>query len=360
MYNLYDGNMTISTVSTIFISSLLIQAVLIKGSSLPLVLVAFGTWIILDSVNRKKVDRRQVAMLSSLIAASIIVYAAFFYLPGYSTSSYEINLYMDRLYNMDLVREAVEVMGDHWITVSAFAVISIVSYRLLLVHLPLSSYGAAVGMAFLAGVAMYLFMRYGANYYMLAIVCITNVYCLACVANHWTRLNWMVKAAAVAAVLLSLYPISSGGRPSASIMLSRKAANYFPLTPEKLQLYKELESVSERESLVFTTSLAGAPTGIADNYYPAALSGRSFYLGGYRLRTQAFPGLGERLEFVRQFTPASQEDHRRLKELGVDFVLIETADLESTERRETLEAIASSPLYHVVFRNEAGVLLVPM
>lgn len=360
LHKLYDGSINVTTRSTILVSVLLSQAVLIKGSSLPLILTAFGAWIGIEAVNRKRLDGSHLAILASLILASGIVYVAFFYAPGFTASPYDLNLYVNRLYSIHLVREAVELMGVHWIVVSAVAAASMLSYRLLLVYLPFSSYGGAVGTAFLTGIAMYLFMRYGANYYVLAMVCLTNVYCLTMTALHWTRLKWIVKTAVVACAFLSLYPISNGGYPSASIMLSRKADNYYPLTQEKLRLYRQLEAVSERESLIFTTSLAAASSGVADNYYPAALSGRTFYLGGHRLKTQAFPGLAERLEFVRQFTPLSPEDHRRLKELGVDFVLIETGDLRRTERDSTLEAVAASPLYRVIFENEAGVLLEPL
>jgi len=352
-----DGSLPISAAVSGLLSLLLAQAMLIKGSSLPLVMVGFGAWIGCEAIVKRRITGAHIAMLTAFAMAAGMVYVIFYYYPGYSVTSSDFTIFISRLYDLDLARETVDLLGDKQAVLWTASIVSILSYRIVLAFLPFRAYGGAILAAFLSGVVMYLCIRYAANYYLLAIVCVANMYCLTKLAHHWNRISKVVRVAVVVAVVLSLYPLSSGGRPSAAIMLSRKAANYYPLTREKQSLYEELRTVSNSESLIFTTSLAGAPSGVPDNYYPAALSGRQFYLGGFRLKVQELPGLEERLAFVEGFTPVSPDDRRRLEELGVDFVLIETADLESSERRKTLDAVSSSLLYRLVFQNGAGVIL---
>jgi hypothetical protein len=359
LYLLANGTMHETGKVALMLSVLFAQAVLIKGSSMPLVMAAFGAWVAFEAISRKRLQGAHVLILGSFAASAILVYFVFYYYPGYAVGSSDFTIFTHRLYEMDIVREAVEIMGDRPVMVWGVAIVSIVSFRFILALIPFKAYTGAVLAAFATAVAMYICIRYAANYYLLAIVCVANMYALTQLALHWDRVAWIVRFAIVSAVLLSIYPFSGGGRPTAQITLSRKADTYFPLTPDKRRLYESLRSVSNRESLIFTTSIEGAPSGVPDNYYPAALSGRQFYLGGYRLRVQELPGLQERLDFVTTFTAASPSDRRRLDELGVDFVLIETADLPETERQSTLDAIESSPFYRIVYQNSAGVILAP-
>lgn len=359
LYKFHDRSINISTRSSVLIVLLAAQAVLIKGSSLPLIVAGFGAWIGIEAIRQRRLERSHLAIFATLVAVSIAVYIAFFHLPGYSPAADEIEMHESRLYSMHLVRKATEFLGNHWIVMTVPALFSILSYRLVLVFLPPITFGGAVGAAFMAGLVLYLVMEYGANYYVLPAVCITNVYVLTNAALHRDRMNRIAKAGILAAVVLSLYPISNAGFPTASLVLSRKAENYYPLTKEKRRLYEALEAMSSRESLIFTTAVSAARNGIPDNYYPAALTGRTFYLGGHRLKTQWFPGLQERVDFVRQFLPNSREDYRKLKDLGVDLVLIETADLDSTVLDNVRGAVAETSFYDVVFRNEAGMLLKP-
>jgi hypothetical protein len=151
--------------------------------------------------------------------------------------------------------------------------------------------------------------------------------------------------------------MTGGSAPKAYVKLQREAENYFPLTREKLDLYRQLQAVSVRESLIFTPSVAASRFGIPDNYYPAAITGRQFYLGGYRLRMQTLPGLEERVAFVKSYSPASGADYRRLKSLGVNLVLIEMSDLPPVRRGVVHEAIAASEWYRLVYQNDAGAIL---
>jgi hypothetical protein len=359
LYLLANGTVHATGKVVFMLSALFAQAALIKGSSMPLVMAAFGAWVTSDAISRKRLRGWHVLILGSLAASAALVYFVFYYYPGYAVAPSDFTIFTHRLYEMDIVRKAVETMGNRPVIVWMAAFVSIVSFRFILALVPFKAYTGAILAAFASGVAMYICIRYAANYYLLAVVCVANMYALTQLALHWNRIAWVFRIAIVGAVLLSIYPLSSGGRPTAHITLSRKADTYFPLTPEKRRLYERLRSVSNRESLIFTSSIEGAPSGVPDNYYPAALSGRQFYLGGYRLRIQELPGLQERLDLVKSFTAVSPAHRRRLDDLGIDFVLIETADLAESERQSTLADIESSPFYRIVYQNSAGVILAP-
>ncbi len=359
LYLIHDDRIELSRKVILLISILFAESILIKGSSLPILMAAIGSWMVFDMVGRKKADNLHIASVLMLVLVSGIIYLVFFYFPGYSIESSPFTLHVDRLYELDLVREVSELAGAHGLLIAVASAASIISYRFLLLVRPIDAYSGALLVAFASGVVMYLTIQYGANYYLLAIVSVTNMFCLTWLACEWSRVTWMVRITSVAAVLLSLYPVHGGGYAFTQIMLDRKADTYYPLTPEKRQLYDELASVSDRQSLIFTTAVLAAPSRVKDYYYPAALSGRQFYLGGHRLRVHALPGLEDRRNFQRAFSPMSPDDLRHLEDLGVDFVLIETADLAPAERDAMHEAVESTSLYDTVFRNDAGVILSP-
>ncbi len=157
---------------------------------------------------------------------------------------------------------------------------------------------------------------------------------------------------------LSIYPISSNGFQMKRWQVG-EINRYYPVSHERIELYRFLNKHTDQNEIIFTPSIYGAVDFSADNFYPAAFSKRIFYLGGYTYGSiKQYKNFKERLEFVDAFS-FKKEQFTNLKNKNIKTVLIEYKGNKLGLSENIDKAINSTETksYKMLFYNSAGIII---
>ena len=211
---------------------------------------------------------------------------------------------------------------------------------------------------FAAGFVFFVFFSNNPSYFLFPALFMGNLLALKVLRRQFVDFHWALKIVCAMLLLLSIYPIANGGRLNATKKLETKAATYYPLTPDRVELYQQLNSSSDSSDLIFTPSVYATDKLTADNFYPAALSGRQFFMGGYR-----FGGIDLQLEFTQRldlvdnFSLSDVSQFEMLKAAGATYVLVERRGNKSNVAKSLDDLIKQNTgPYRIEFSNSAGAI----
>lgn len=173
--------------------------------------------------------------------------------------------------------------------------------------------------------------------------------------NNITKLNLII---ILSLLSLSIYPISSYGFQMKR-WLDAENKRYYPITNDRIELYRFLNKTVDKTNVVFTPSIYGSTENSADNFYPAAISRRVFYLGGYEYgNIRYYDDFKSRLSIVNNFS-FSRGQLEQLKRDNVKFVLVEYLGNKSdlTDEINKIIQLGNNDQYEVLYFNSGGVVL---
>ena len=339
-----------------------VLATLTKGSSLPLMLCGLGVWLVVLTIVNRQIFPLAWLLVFTATIAGLSTYILFF--QGSSLAKSTL------VFSVAGFRKTLwaSVSNKLSITLPAFlqAIIllfSIISFRLIAFRKPKNPIVWFWAGYLMAGTGFYFFYSNNPNYFLFPALFLGNLVTLKVIRKSFFDFHWITKIEVVLLVALTLYPVATGGSLSATNKLEWKKEVYFPLTPERVELFDMLAKISTPEDIVFTSSIYSNERNTPDNFYPAAYSGRRFFVGGYRFSASPdVPEVSKRLNLVDNFSLRSRQHTAALKENGVSFVIIENQgnaksafQLDDDQNKSLAEGIAQD--YKVEFRNSAGAIL---
>jgi hypothetical protein len=330
-------------------------SVVAKLSAAPLLLAGFGSLWIYTLFFDKTIQRRVLGLLLLSLVAIVLVVAVFFVRPG-GTGGYDI-----LRFNFDYTNQLPLVfklgLNNSLISLPVF-VICTLSFRFILLLNPKSAVTWFLMSMLATGWIFSLIFTNNPAYFLLPALTLSGLYA-AIAFVHWVQQgkSRLVTLGFLAVFALSFYPVASFG-----FGLSRRVlykSNYFPLSKGRVELYQWLTDNTTKSDVIFTTSAYANELGLADNYYPAALSGRKFLLGGYRFGDEHTADFEMRRKLVDTFTVNNREQHEFLKQAGVNIVLIESVGnkLPVNDHLGGSPEFVENDLYSTVFKNNAGWIL---
>ena len=337
---------------------LLALSTLIKGSSLPLLLSGFAALFTIQTITTRKIEFSSCIAMGCLMITGVLTYYLFF--SGSAAGEQNIALSVQSFDTTlwGTICSKLSINPPDFLKVIVL-IGSAVTFRFIIFRNLKDQIAWFYLGCFSAGMAFYLFFSNNPNYFLLPALFMGNLLALKICRAHFASFHWTLKIICVMLLLLSIYPIANGGRLNATKKLVTKAAIYYPLTPDRVELYRWLRSSSESSDVIFTPSVYATDDFSADNFYPAALSGRQFLMGGYRFGgLELLPEFSQRQNLVDNFSLSDTRQLEMLKNYGIKFVLVERLGNKADTVRELSEVVAKEKsLYQTEFVNSAGAVL---
>ncbi len=343
--------------STFFV--LFCFCILTKGSSLPLLLMGFGFLVVHRFWRFRRIILSDVIFLCLCGIIGAIIYLVFFSFESSNGESYLTlwgynSKYINFSYLDTLLTQKLGLRINNWVL---FA-ITIVTYRFYIVRFyrePVVLF--SIGVAF-AGLLFLLFYTRDPIQFFEVGIFLINLFLGLFLIKNYSRISWISLALILFLLPLSIYPISSHGFQMKRYM-KEESERYYPLSPQRYELYNVINAVTQKDDKVFTPSVYGATNSSADNFYPAALSKRIFYLGGFKYGNQKFyEDFDTRLKLVNEFS-FSRDFLSTIKLEKISYILVEYDGNINDLTKEINEVVKtdSCSAYRVLHHNSAGVLI---
>ncbi len=328
---------------------LLFVASITKISSLPLMIAGIFSLCIYYLLFFNKKFLKYWSILGILyIFCGILIFNIFF--AGNKSESSLIEFNLDIIESVPIVAY-LNLTGSLVLLIIFF--ITTASYRLVL-FLDLKNFNTWFsGAILLTGFVLSLLVKDNQAYFLLPSIIISSHLSLSilCKARNRKYLIFL----ALPLIILSFYPIASLGLDLENKFSSKN--HYYPINYDRLQLYKWLNNNTDKNEIIFTTSVMGSPENKADNFYPAALSERIFYLGGYRFGgLENLKNFEERINFVKNFDINSESIHKGLQTKNITFILIEKNGNFNEDIYNNAKKMDSNNLYQLEYKNEMGLI----
>lgn|GEM_PF-2821972 len=335
---------------------LLVLCTLIKGSSLPLLLSGFATYFLIRAIANRKIEFSSCIAFGCLLISGVMTYWLFFKGSAAAEQNIALSLQSFDTTLWGIISSKLSFSPPDFLKLLVLLG-SAVSFRFVIFR---NSKDPAIWFyfgCFSVGMVCFLFLSNNPSYFLFPALFMGNLLVLKILHHHFRDFHWGLKIICAVLMLLSIYPIANGGRLSATKKLNTKAATYYPLTPDRAELYRWLNESSAPSDIMFTPSVYGASDFTADNFFPAALSGRQFLMGGYRFGGLVLhPEFPQRLELVDNFSLNNVSQSEALAENGVKFVLIETLGNKANIANELENIDSKKALYQTEFSNSAGAI----
>jgi len=343
------------------LSLILVSSTLIKGSSLPLILGGFGFWAITSAVQLRRFEWQSICLVMTLTVIGLGTYIIFFSGIGASANApIQVNLsgFNTSLWNIVLKKMGVVLPNLIKIIIWIGA---IVSFRFILLKDRKNPSMQLFGGMFVVALLFYFFYQYDPGYFLKPVIFIGSLLAIVLLLKHWKSFHWIAKTILVLLIAFSSYPLSLG-QLNAVKKFELKKQEYYPLTANRVELYQQLRGLTSKEDVIFTPSCYGvkhdAHIITADNFYPAAISGRQFWVGGYRFGgIESFPEFPDRVKLVDNFSLDNLDQAQKLKELKIKFLLIETIGNSPAASSWVPNEEFNSDHYKLEFSNQAGAVL---
>lgn len=329
---------------------LLFVATITKVSSLPLIYSGILALLLYSFFYWKKREWKywgQLSLFSGLIG--ILIYWGFFKGNNSESSLLEFNL--------DLAESTpVVAFFDLSNPVLIFTIyfFIVLSFRIFLVW-RIKEYDTWFGGGVLvAGFLLSLLFKENQVYFLFPSIAVGSHVALVYLLS--LKKQKLIIVPALVILLLSFYPVGGLGTFIHEQLEDRE--DYFPMTEERAGLYEWLRNNSSEEEIIFTTSVYANPEMMADNFFPAAMTGRRFYLGGYRFGgLENLPEFSKRLHLVQNFDINNREIWSQLVNTDVNYVLIEERGNFNIDLWDQLENFEKNEYYERVYRNDYGIIL---
>lgn len=355
---------------------LFIISIVVKGSSLPILLAGFGLFCLSQWLLERQFPLQWVSFTSIATLFGALTYVFFFtnsdnpdFLSFFGYNSEELTGFT----SWHILEKILPV--DHWqdFIFAPLLLVSILSFRVVLIRFwrqPLVSWASGM---LLAGSFFALFFTNNAVYFLMPALFMASTLALIFFIKTYQQFPQVIAFILVGLIACSTYPLASKGL-KISTKLARYSETFFPMSHDRLALYQTIKNESAKDAIIFTPTVTATAEGSADNYAPAAFAKRSFLLGGYRfgglIYTQDF---ANRLELVNNFSLSSSISFNQLKNYQVTHVLIENQGLRSALENElaawlstglliknkavTIDIASINKRYELVLKNDAGVVL---
>ncbi|WP_026838075.1 hypothetical protein [Gillisia sp. JM1] len=210
------------------------------------------------------------------------------------------------------------------------------------------------GAILLTGFILSLLFKHDQLYFLFPSIIISSHLSLSLLWNTSKR-KYLIFLA-ISLIILSFYPIAHFGLTISNKLKSEN--HYYPINYNRMKLFEWLNYNTDKNEVIFTTSVIGSPENTADNFYPAAISKRIFFLGGYRFGgVENFEDFGERINLVKHFDINSKSIHNSLRAENVSFILIEKKGNFNDDLYYRANNMSSNNLYELVYKNEMGLIL---
>jgi hypothetical protein len=352
---------SISLPQLVSLSLILVLSTLIKASSLPLILGGFGFWAVARAVQLRRFEWKSIILVTMLIAIGLGTYIFFFSGIGASGGApMQVNLSGFDASLWNIVLKKVGVVLPNLLKLIIW-IGAIVSFRFILVKDWQNPRTQLFGGMFIVSLLFYFLYQNNPGYFLKPAIFIGNLIAIVVLLKHWQLFHLIAKTILVVLIAFSSYPLSLG-QLNAVKKYEQKKREYFPLTTYRVELYQQLRELTNKEDVIFTPSCYGVKQDAhkitADNFYPAAISGRQFWVGGYRFGgIESFPEFPDRVKLVDNFSLDNLNQAQKLKELKIKFLLIETIGNSPTASSWVPNEEFNIDHYKLEFSNEAGAVL---
>lgn len=355
----YNNIVTFLSKDYLVLLILVCVSIIIKGSSLPLLLAGFGLMFLVKFIVEKKINIRDVGFLALTTFVSVLVYLAFFTTAdGADFSSFiGFNNFLTQKTLFFIVAQKIGIQSLAFVGFGLL--ISVISFRYFLVYYVRKPIVSFVTGMFITGIFFFLFYSNNPNYFLIPTIFMSNFILIIYLLVHQNEITKFHKFLLILMFMLSVYPISSVGFRFKK-KLAEKAEQYYPINHGRLELYSWIENNTPNDAIIFTPSVYATDDFISDNYYPAAISKRVFYLGGFRFGNPTYAqSFKERELLVNNFSLERDDQMALLRTHNIAYVMIEKLgnklryDINGlTEERE--DGINN---YQVLFKNKEGLIL---
>ena len=328
---------------------LLFTATLIKVSSLPLIIAGLGAIFLFNLLifNKEKLVAWGQILIATVIWGGII-FISFFKVGASQSSTLD--------FNIDLLLESPIIVYfdiESLPLVLAIYLIIALSFRFVLIFKIRKPETWFAGAILLAGFLLSLLVKDNQLYFIMPAIILSSH--LAIIYIFQFKLKNIYFLPIMFIIILSFYPIGGFGI-SLKDRFERKR-NYYPLNSERIELYSWIREHSDKNDVFFTTTNYASSDMMADNYAPAAFSGRKSYLGGFRFGGVEYEKeFQKRLELTENFNLIDKKIWRVLRKDNIEYGLIEKNGNFNEKLFANFEKSVNEDLYHIVYKNNQGII----
>jgi hypothetical protein len=337
---------------------LFITAILSKGSALPLLLVGFGSLFLNKVIINKKINLKDLIFLICSGIVGIFIFKVFFSsgVEGSLINQFGFN---EKFIGSPLSTVIIQKLGINNFTILLinliFCIMAYRIYSLKFIRIPVVAF--SFGMSII-GLLFFLFFKNNPGYFLIPAMFINSFVISLFILRNWFNTPTYLKFGLITLIVFSIYPFSSFGF-GVKKKLDNKSFNYIPLSENRLALYRYIKNSTHNTDVIFTPSVYATNNFVGDNYYPAALTRRKFFLGGYR-----FGGLSlkmdfdNRLDMVDNFSKLDSNFILGMKKNDLKYIL-----LESKGNKKNLESLfvelrnSKVNSIKILFDNDAGIFI---
>ncbi|MGW1455551.1 hypothetical protein ACWBC2_11225 [Salegentibacter agarivorans] len=339
----------ISLKHMIVLAMLLFTATLIKVSSLPLIISGFGAVLLYNLIF---LDKRKIQiwtqLLLILIVTGVISFISFFQVGASQSSTLEFNI--DLLKLTPII--AFFKINSLILSILIY-LISVVSFRFILIYKLKKSETWFVGSILLSGLVLSLLVKDNQVYFIFPAIILSSHLAITYLLK--TNLKKLILLLFLFFLFFSFYPI--GGLGVTLKDKFEKKSHYYELNAKRLELYSWLRNNSNKNEVFFTTSHYASPDMMADNYAPAAFSGRKTFLGGFRFGGIEYEDdFHKRLELTKNFSLDDKKVWNLLRKENIKYVLIEKIGNFDKLLYDKVKNDINPAHYRLVFKNTQGLI----
>lgn len=349
IFNPGDNKALMSLKQIFILVMLLFISALIKVSSLPLIIAGIGSLIIYNLIffNKQRL-KIWTQLFFILLSFGILIFISFFNVGSSQSSTLE--------FNIDLLKltPVINYFRIESLILSIIIyLISVISFRFMLIFKLRKIETWFAGSILLTGLILSLLVKDNQVYFIFPAIILSSH--LAIIYFLKSKPKKVILFLFLFLLILSFYPVGSLGLTFKAKLEEKN--DYYPLNVERLELYSWIRKNTEKNDVFFTTSQYSSPDMIADNYAPAAFSGRKTLLGGFRFGGVEYEDdFHKRLELTKNFNLRDEEIWDLLKKENIEFGLIEKSGNFDEMLFEKVKKDVNENLYRIIFKNSQGLI----